>query len=95
MPYFTCITTINDSIHLKQVEAGGAAAALREAVAALPYDDGAGPFDEELEWLRQVSAGEAPVTMNPVGHCKNTWLWSEGARHEPQYLTYVIQTDVS
>jgi hypothetical protein len=95
MPYFTCITTINDSIYLRQVEAGDSTAALREAVAALPYDDGTGPFDEELEWLQQASGAQVPVTMHPVAHCKNTWLWLEGARHEPQYLTYVIQTDVS
>jgi len=95
MPYFTCITTINGSIHLKQIEADDPAYALREAVSSLPYDDGTGPFDDELEWLQQVAGAQVPVTMHPVGHCKNTWLWLEGARYEPQYLTYVIQTDVS
>ena len=95
MPYFTCVTKINESIYLKQVEAGDQASALREGIAALPYDDGTGPFDEELELLQQVSGAQAPVTMHSVGHCKNTWLWLEGARYEPQYLTYVIQTDVS
>jgi hypothetical protein len=95
MPYFTCITTIDEAVHLKQVEATDSAAALREAIVALPYDDGSGPFEEELEWLLQVTGAQAPTTMHPVGHCRNTWLWLEGARREPQYLAYVIQTDMS
>ena len=68
---------------------------LRDHVAALPYDDGTGPFGEELEWLLRVSGGTEPVEMLPVGHCRGTWLWSDGERYEPQYITYVVCTDVT
>ncbi len=95
MPHFTCITTIRDCIWLKQTEAADVSAALRQAIAVLPYDDGAGPIDDELDWLLSVAGGEAAVTMDPVGHCRNTWVWLEGLRNEPEYLTYAIQTDVS
>lgn len=95
MPHFTVITTIRDCIYLKQAEAPNAENALREAIASLPYDDGTGPFDEELEWLQRIASGELAVTLHSVGHCKNTWLWLEGARNDPQYLSYAIQTDVS
>jgi hypothetical protein len=59
----------------------------------LPYDDGAGPFDDELDWLRSISGGSSDVALIDVSHCKNTWLWGDGARYEPQYLTYLVQTD--
>lgn len=95
MPHFTCFTTVGDSIYLDQVEASEPEAALRRAIATLPYDDGAGPFDEELEWLQQVAGGGIVVTLLPVGHCRNTWLWREGARYEPQYLVYVVQTEIT
>lgn len=94
MPYFTCITEIRNSVHLKQVECEEPVVALRKAIASLPFDDGQGPFDEELEWLQSMAAAQTPATLHPVGHCKNTWLWLEGARYEPQYLMYVIKTDV-
>ena len=94
MDTFTCITEIRDSFHLTQHAAESPAAALREHIAALPFSDGAGPFDEELEWLQRVSGGKEGVEMIPVGHCKNTWLWSDGARYQPQYLTYIVKTDV-
>lgn len=94
MPHFTCITEIRNSFYLKQVECEQPDVAVREAVASLPYDDGEGPIDEELEWLQSVARAEVTVTLHPVGHCKNTWLWLEGARYEPQYLMYVIKTDV-
>jgi hypothetical protein len=29
-----------------------------------------------------------------VDRCKNTWLWRDGVRDAPQYLTYIVQTDV-
>lgn len=94
MPHFTFITTVRESVHLKQVAAASVEVALRDAVAALPYDDGDGPFDQELEWLQQVAGGQVAVTLHPVGHCRGTWLWLEGARHNPQYLTYAVQTEV-
>jgi len=95
MPHFTFITTIRNSIHVTQIEASCVEAALRDAIASLPFDDAEGPFDEELEWLHQFSGGETEVTMHPIGHCRNTWLWLEGARHDPQYLSYAVQTEVT
>ena len=93
--HYTFLTTIRDCVYVKQIAAGDVVTALREAIAMLPYDDGSGPFDDELEWLLRVTEGEAEVTMFPIAGCKNTWLWLQGSRHEPQYLTYAIQTDVS
>ncbi len=96
MAYFTCITSVRENIHISQVTAADAPSALREAIASLPYDDaGNGPFDEELQWLIQVTGGQSLVTMTPVTDCKNTWLWLEGADYEPQYLCFVVMTDVS
>ena len=95
MPIYTCFTENRDSSHLEQTEAENEVMALKEAIASLPYDDGAGPFDEELEWLQNVAGGNIDVTLHPVGHCKNTWLWLEGARYEPQYLTYIVKTDIN
>ncbi len=94
MAVFTCITEVRESFHLTQHSATGPEAALRDHIAALPYDDGTGPFDEELEWLRRVSGGAEPVEMLPVGHCRGTWLWRGGSRFEPQYITYIVRTDV-
>jgi hypothetical protein len=91
---FTCITEVRRWFHLTQHSAPTPEAALREHIAALPYDDGAGPFGEELEWLRRVSGGAEPVEMLPVGRCRGTWLWRGGSRYEPQYITYVVRTDV-
>ena len=68
--------------------------ALRDHIAALPYDDGAGPFEDELEWLRRVSRGSEPIELLPVTQCRSTWLWRDGARYEPQYITYIVRTDV-
>src|SRR5688572_11771106 len=61
MPIFTCITEIRDSTHPTQHTADRPEAALRSHVASLPYDDGSGPFDDELEWLLRVSDGTEPV----------------------------------
>jgi hypothetical protein len=94
MDTFTCITEIRESIHLTQHTADNPTAALRKHIAALPFDDAAGPFDDELGWLQRVSDGTEGVDLHPVGHCKNTWLWRNGAASEPQYLTYVVKTDV-
>lgn len=90
---FTCITEVRNSIRLTQHEAGDPTVALREHIASLPFDDGSGPFDGELEWLQSIAGGRFDVHLLPVGHCKNTWLWLDGARNEPQYLTYLVQTD--
>jgi hypothetical protein len=94
MDTFTCITEVRGSFHVTQHSAASPAAALRDHIAALPYDDATGPFDEELAWLRRISGGALEVELIALGHCKNTWLWRDGARHDPQYLTYVVTTDV-
>ena len=93
MPLYTCVTENRDSFHLTQHCAETPADAMRLHLEAFPYDDGAGPFDQELNWLQQVIDDSAPLSVHPVGHCKGTWLWVEGARHSPQYLTYIVQTD--
>jgi hypothetical protein len=92
MPVFTCITYVRESIYLHQHTADGPEPALREGIAKLPYDDGAGPFDEELDWLLRVSGGSEPVEMLPVVSCPGVWLWLGGARHDPQYTIYVVRT---
>jgi hypothetical protein len=95
MPAFTCITLIRDCFHVTQHVASNPEAALRIHVGMLPFDDGVSPFDEELEWLQHIAGGTEQVTMHALGgQCKNTWLWSEGARYDPQYHTYVVQSDV-
>lgn len=94
MAIFTCITEVRESFHLSQHSSATPEAALRDHIAALPYDDGVGPFGEELDWLLRISSGTEPVEMLPVGHCRATWLWRNGTRYEPQYITYVIRTDV-
>jgi hypothetical protein len=33
-------------------------------------------------------------TLLEVGGCEGTWMLLEGARHSPQYSTYVVRTDV-
>ncbi len=91
---FTCITNIRDSIHITQHAAASPTDALREHIAALPYDDGTGPFDAELDWLHSVSGGDLEIALIPVTQATNTWLWLDGARYEPQYLTYIVQTDI-
>jgi hypothetical protein len=91
---YTCITEVRDSTHLTQHTAATPAAALREHVSTYPYDDAAGPFDDELDWLLRVSGGTEPVELLPVGHCPGVWFWRDGARREPPYTTYVVQTDV-
>ncbi len=95
MPRYTCITESRQSFHLTQHDTDKPSDAVRLHLAALPYDDGRGPFDDELDWLQTITGGSAAVTMHPVTQCRGTWLWLEGARHEPQYLTYVVQTDTN
>lgn len=94
MAIFTCITEIRDSIHLTQHSVDEPEGALRDHVAALPYDDATGPFDDELDWLLRVSGGSERVELLPVDHCPSVWFWRNGCRHEPQYTTYVIRTEV-
>ena len=94
MPHFTLITSVRDSTELIQVEAENVEDALRQAIGRLPYDDGAGPADEELDWLQDVANGKTRVTMLPVKQCKNTWLWAEGGRYVPPYFTYAVQTEI-
>lgn len=94
MPVFTCITNVRDSGHLTQRPAANAEDALREHIGLFPYDDGDGPFDAELEWLLRVSGGREHVELTPCAGCRNVWLWSNGARNEPQYLTYIVRTDI-
>jgi len=95
MPYYTCFTENRNSTDVKQVQADNPVEALREAIASLPYDDGQGPFGEELDWLQQVAGGVLDITMHQLGYAKNTWLWMEGANHDPKYLTYVVKTDLT
>ena len=95
MSTYTCFIEVRESVHLHQCDADSPELALRQGVASLPYDDGVGPFGEELDWLHKTTSGEAVVTMLSLSHCRNTWLWLEGSRYEPQYLSYVIKTDVS
>jgi len=95
MPCYTCITENQQSFHLTQHQVPKPDDAVRLHLAALPYDDARGPFDEELDWLRSITGGSVPLSMHPVTQCKGTWLWLEGARHTPQYLTYVVQTDTN
>lgn len=95
MATFTCITDVRNSIHLSQHSAEHPAAALRDHIAALPFSDATGPFDDELDWLLAVSGGSQPIALLPVGGCKNSWLWHDGAIHDPQYLTYVVKTDLT
>ena len=94
MAVFTCITKVRKSFHLSQHKAIDHVEALREHIAALPFDDGVGPFDKELTWLQNVSGGTVASEFIPVDNCKGTWLWLDGARHNPQYITYIVRTDV-
>lgn len=94
MAVYTCITENRDFFHLTQHAATGPDAALRNHIAALPFDDGFGQFNDELEWLTRVSNGSEPVEMLPVGNCRGTWLWQEGLRTEPRYVTYVVRSFV-
>jgi hypothetical protein len=94
MPDFTCITEVRDSFHVSQHRADGAEQALRRHIAALPFDDGTGPFDEELEWLQRISNGQQAIELLPMHGCKATWLWGDGARHDPKYITYIVRTAV-
>ena len=92
---FTCLIEVRDNFHLSQHHTSGPEYALRDGVAALPYDDGTGPFDEELDWLHRVGGGSEPVELLPVAPCQGVWLWLGGARHEPQYIAYIVRTDTS
>ncbi|MBB6430267.1 hypothetical protein [Algisphaera agarilytica] len=91
---FTCITESNGIFHLSQHTSSTPDAALREHVAVLPVDDGVDPFDAELDWLLKVSDGATELELIPVSDCPGTWLWIDGARHQPQYSTYIVRTDV-
>ena len=94
MPDFTCITEVRNSFHLSQHRAAAPEDALRAHIAALPFDDGTGPFDEELDWLRSISGGDRSVELMRVRQCAGTWLWLDGARFEPKYVTYIVRTAV-
>jgi hypothetical protein len=95
MATFTLITDAHESVHVSQHEAAAPADALRLHIFAFPYDDASGPFDHELEWLQEVASGASRPTLVAVHGCRNTWTWLEGAQHEPQYLTYIVQTDAA
>ena len=92
MPIYTLITEIRESFHVSQHEAATPQAAVANHIAALPYDDGAGPFDEELDWLATIGSGAGSVTLVDV--CPAAWMWLEGARHNPPYSTYIVQTEI-
>ncbi len=95
MATFTCITENRDTIHLTQHVVANQIAALQEHIAALPYDDDAGPFDDELEWLQGIAGGHTETELTSVEHCRNTWMWLDGARYNPQYITYIVKTDIN
>jgi hypothetical protein len=95
MGTFTCLTLVRNSFHVTQHIRTDPEAALRDHIAALPYDDGTGPLDEELEWLQEISGGIKGVQLIALDYCKGTWMWLDGARFEPQYLTYIVKTDIS
>ncbi len=92
METFTCITHVRDYVHLTQHLAASASIALREHIAKFPYDDGTGPFDEELAWLQGVSGCTVEIQLIHVDYAPNTWLWGDGARHDRQYITYIVKT---
>ena len=47
------------------------------------------------KWLLSVAEGNSEPTLLEVAGCEGTWMWLEGARHSPQYSTYVVRTDVA
>ncbi|MEX0725664.1 MAG: hypothetical protein WD065_05315 [Planctomycetaceae bacterium] len=94
MAYFTCITENRESTYLSQHEAACAEEALHMHIGKLPFDDGTGPFDEELEWLQAVVSGAKAVEVLPVGDCKSTWFWLDGARFDPPYTPYIVKTEL-
>jgi len=89
---FTGLTDLGTAIHLSQHSAQSAVDALREHVSGIPREDLSDNSDEEVEFLRRVAAGDIPATLHPSGWAA-TWLWLEGARRQPRYLTYIVQTD--
>lgn len=89
---FTCITTIRDSIHITQHPATGPETALRTHVGTLPYEDGAGPHDDEADWALTIVDGTGPVALQPVLNCLGVWFWLNGSQREPPYTTYIIRT---
>ena len=42
-----------------------------------------------------MAEGNSEPTLLEVAGCEGTWMWLEGARHSPQYSTYVVRTDVA
>jgi hypothetical protein len=92
MPYYSVISECRGSFHVTQWTAATPQHALSEHVKSLPYDDGSGPHDDELRWLQSVGSGAGAITLHSVGKTGTMWLWMEGARHEPQYITYVVET---
>jgi hypothetical protein len=63
---FTCITEVRNCFHVTQHEADNPGEALRQHIEDLPYDDGAGPFDEEAEWLQRICDGSEPIDLMPL-----------------------------
>jgi hypothetical protein len=94
MPTFTVVTELRESFHVSQHRAQSAELAVASHLASLPYDDGDEIEEEELAWRDRLITGSLAVELLEVHGCANTWMWTEGARHSPQYSTYVIQTEV-
>ena len=92
MPLFTLITESHDSFHVSQHTAATPAEALSEHVARLPYHDSIGPHDDELAWLQSVAGGKIEIKLIELNSCRNTWLWLDGSRNVPQYITYIVAT---
>jgi hypothetical protein len=94
MPTFTVLTELRGTFHVSQHDAVTPALAVASHLAGLPLEDGDDIAEEELAWLRRLISGISPAVLTEVRGCACTWLWTEGARHSPQYLTYVVQTEV-
>jgi hypothetical protein len=91
---YTVITENRDAFRLSQHACETPETALAQHIGQLPFDDGAGPFDEELDWLQAVASGEAQITLLEVSSCRGTWMWLEGARSNPPYSTYLVRTEL-
>jgi len=90
---YTVITENRAAFQLSQHTCETPEAALAQHVGQLPFDDGDGPFDDELAWLQAVASGEKQTLVEVVS-CSGTWLWLEGGRREPPYSTYLVRTEL-
>ena len=92
---FTLITDVEESVHVSQHRSMSPEEALAQHISQLPFEDGAGPFDDDLVCLQGFAAGTSRPTLIAIAGCESTWTWLEGSRHSPPYATYVVCTDVA